>query len=537
MLVDGVPPGLLPSSVVEDQLYLRTFGKRNFEMVVLGFCHYRTARRVDSRFLYEFMVDSSDTLHILEFDNCGDKLLLLRKDELDDLPPLLREKHSHWFSERYHVVIMRGQAYRDRRVEYAITPGGTYVLSHQIHTDTLLDMTRKFQACNRLVLGETSVSETLGNFEYQEYIHLTVDPEGTLICFSFPRYKLSFQLKDGILVSDQFKNFSMQDMRVLDDTIPGLRSYFVLAHSDGRQKVLINEGKIGRLARIEIPSDWCADVSYHIYDVHRRFKFLLAVDTVGRFYLAGLYASSGCAIADKRMGRLGTVVATELVRQSWKNEPFSDAELSKLVEVSSHSNLSCTLRLMCTWLWMSSNSVSFLHDCIDKTLQPELVLDMQALDEYRQSEFAPRLMPCEEFALLGIRQPKRETLVLPRHKNSATVALVHNKEHVLRKKYMRERPSNEGSPFPLVRPESCSGLEFELYEELARSYKTSCKQPMKFVRSVDVRDIESEMHQIESHRVLLESSLLRELSKGDESSKHHWKDYSSNKCRNTLHSL
>lgn len=54
VLVDGVPLGLLSSSVVNDPLYKRTFGDRNFEMVVLGFRHYRTARRVEDRFLYDF---------------------------------------------------------------------------------------------------------------------------------------------------------------------------------------------------------------------------------------------------------------------------------------------------------------------------------------------------------------------------------------------------------------------------------------------------------------------------------------------------
>jgi hypothetical protein len=109
VLVDGVPPGLLPHSVVKDPLYRRTFGDRNFEMVVLGFRHYRAARRVGDRFLYEFVVDSSDTLHILEDDalgGSGRKLLLLRKETIG-LPSLLREKYNHWFSEHYGTIPLR----------------------------------------------------------------------------------------------------------------------------------------------------------------------------------------------------------------------------------------------------------------------------------------------------------------------------------------------------------------------------------------------------------------------------------------------
>jgi hypothetical protein len=123
------------------------------------------------------------------------------------------------------------------------------------------------------------------------------------------------------VTSCQFKDFQMQDMRVLDDTLPGLDSFIVLVHLDGREKVLISEGKIGAHAGIEISTEWCATIRYHIYDSHRRFRHLVAVDTVGRLHLAGLYASSACAAADRRMGKPGTVLATELVRQSWTNEP------------------------------------------------------------------------------------------------------------------------------------------------------------------------------------------------------------------------
>jgi hypothetical protein len=61
VLVNGVPPRLLPSSVIEDPLYRRTFGERNSEVNVLGFRHYRATRRVDDRFFYEFVVDAAIT--------------------------------------------------------------------------------------------------------------------------------------------------------------------------------------------------------------------------------------------------------------------------------------------------------------------------------------------------------------------------------------------------------------------------------------------------------------------------------------------
>lgn len=154
--------------------------------------------------------------------------------------------------------------------------------------------------CDQLLLGEMSVLTTLKKFEYEEFIHLTVNPERTQLrysfpryqLYSFPRYQLSFELKDMLVASFQFKGFYMQDMQVLDDSLPSLESYIVLAHPDGREKVLIREGKVGAQARIEVSKEWCAAVRYHIYDSHQRFRHLVAVDTIGRLHLAGLYASS-----------------------------------------------------------------------------------------------------------------------------------------------------------------------------------------------------------------------------------------------------
>lgn len=133
------------------------------------------------------------------------------------------------------------------------------------------------------------------------------------------------------------------------------------------------------------------------------------------------------------MGKPGTVLATDLVRQSWTNEPLTDAEKSKLIEVSSHANLSCTLSLVCSWLCRSSNSVLSLHGHEEMPKQPKLDLDLLALDEYRSNEFAPRLMPCEELILLGTHQPKRHGVTQLQHRNSETVASVSVTERNSRK--------------------------------------------------------------------------------------------------------
>lgn len=127
VLVDGVPPGLLPNSIVDDPIYVRTFGQRNFETVVLGLSRFRAARLVDNRFMYEFSCDSDDNLHIFESDNRNPKagkLMLLQRGRLE-LPPLLRENYSHWYSDLFDFVVVRGSSYQNRCIRYVVSRKAT----------------------------------------------------------------------------------------------------------------------------------------------------------------------------------------------------------------------------------------------------------------------------------------------------------------------------------------------------------------------------------------------------------------------------
>jgi hypothetical protein len=301
-----------------------------------------------------------------------------------------------------------------------------------------------------------------------------------MLRYSFPRYQLSFELKDTLVASCQFKGFHMQDMRVLNDTLPGLESYIVLAHPDGREKVLIREGKI----------------------------------------LAGLYASSACEAADLQMGKPGTVLATELVRQSFTNEILLDTEKSKLIEVLSHANLSCTLSLVFSWLWRSSNSVLFLQGHEEISRHPKLDLDLLALDEYRRNEFAPRLMSCEELTLLGTRQSKRHAVTLLQHRDSETVAFVRETERNIRDLYIVETRLESKRPFPLKRPTKCTGLELTVYEDIEVSYRTFCKLPFKEIAPINAGDLEGIKENVQIQREALESSILQIVLEEDRSTKH-----------------
>jgi hypothetical protein len=487
LLINGVPPGFLPLSITQDPLYLRTFGSQNFEIVVLGSQHYATARSVKGGRFYEFLCDSSLQLHIIECSSRPDlsqenqfRLLLLRKD-LISLPILLQEEHSHWFSMRHDFAVVRGPSYKSRKVQYVVNFENTYIIPLNLQNSSLDHIDERLFECDRLFLGKTAVTDVLNEFECIDFIHMSVNPNETALRYTLPRLKLTFDQTDQAVTSNEFAGFDMRKCQTLEGTLYGVNSYLVLERHDGQQKVLARSGKISRGGKTEISNHWQAHCGYHTYDIHRRFGNLIATNREGRLHLAGLYVSSSSYFAERRLSKPGTVVATELVRQCWINEPLSAREQMQLIEVSKLSYLSCTLRLMCSWIWQSSNSVRFLHTEEPQPSIESLDLDFLAVDEYFQNRYTPRLLPYEELLLLGTVQPCTPTVPLEgyKHKPMAYYSYVVDIEQELCKLPIETKANNKTMPFPLKKMDATQGLEAKVYDDLIKSWEDYCRLPEK----------------------------------------------------------
>jgi hypothetical protein len=118
VLLDGVPPGRLPSDVLQHPLYRRTFGSCNFEVVVTQAGMWQTLRPINGRF-YDFYWSSSTAAAASTAGSCssgrrlvieeveqatGDRLQLLDVGEDDScgawggqLPVMLQQLYSHWY--------------------------------------------------------------------------------------------------------------------------------------------------------------------------------------------------------------------------------------------------------------------------------------------------------------------------------------------------------------------------------------------------------------------------------------------------------
>jgi hypothetical protein len=438
------------------------------------------------------------------------------------LPVRLRESHSHWYSKVHQKVFLRKPRHSERRIEYVVSADATSMVpfkSQLLSNETIL---KEMPVCDLLLLGDTRFSRALENFESKDFIHITCDVSKAILRYSLPRFDLVFEHSETGIRSLEFKGCAIERMQLLD-SIPGLVSCISLfSRGSESRKVLIPDGVVTTGAEVLIAKNWDATILYHIYDVHPRFRHLVAMDTIGRLHLAGLYASCASYTPDKRVGKPGSVVATELLRQSWKNEPLTTPETKKLVEVSKLSSLSCTLRLMCSWVWRSSNALFFLHAGDSEPTQVSfLEEDPVAADEYRRNRYAPRLNQAEELFLLGTTQPAKPIVpALIMNKETTVFSFVHKVECDVLPKYLNSGPkSARETRFPLKRPDTCRGLELDIYKDLEDSYSIFCQLPARSLACFDDASfatvLDSTLMRTDKLRHSAEDSTLKKLADGN----------------------
>ncbi|CAB9529821.1 Protein of unknown function (DUF3645) [Seminavis robusta] len=539
VLVDGVPPGFLPSSIVTNQLYQRTFGSRNFECIVVDVDHFRTSRLIDDFFLYEFVFHQENHLDIIEYDTrdgvgsepklspvwswrvaisatarqgqnspppqassnpssnlSRDGLVLVPREKFE-IPLLLSEPYSHWYSRRYDAFLIRAPSYKERSVLFVITKEALYLVPTEDMAAPFDLIVGNLPKYDRLLFRKPNMLKVLSRVEEPKYILPWLDSSLKSIRYHMPRLGMNFLQKADTVHSENFGGFSLRTRQTFEDTLAGVTTYLVLSDKLGIEKVLVPCGLVDASGNVIRRSEWNYRGSFHSYDVHPRFSHLVAKDTFGRLHLACMYVASGCLIPDKRTMKTGSDTAVDLVRHCWTNQELSQVEKEKLIEVSSLSNLSCTLRIMCSWVWSCSNRLGFLSDEIsmeaaDDSAPPGLEMDPLAKREYRESPYAARLLPNEESTLFGTKQasqcPRNKQthegpLSIMLLKENLTQGFVAEMERRLTDQCLlscgrkRKRP-----PFSLQLCDNASGMEREIHEGLVSSWNDHCSLPTYDVR-------------------------------------------------------
>ena len=104
-------------------LYKRSFGDRNFEVVVTMDNIFKTTRRVmnasGNGYFYEFFVDKNGKLVVREIDEKRSLTLeLLDGTWASDVPIRLQKMHSHWYCRNTSTIVLRNVSFDKHEVSF-----------------------------------------------------------------------------------------------------------------------------------------------------------------------------------------------------------------------------------------------------------------------------------------------------------------------------------------------------------------------------------------------------------------------------------
>lgn len=454
ILVNGLPPSSLPADILEHELYRRTFGDRNFEVVSKNEI-YETVRRIGG-FLYSFALSHDGLLRVLETSEVGDTLELLdgTYNGIDawarELPSRLKNMHSHWLYRKSNKILCRGKLFYNRQVDFIIHArvdrGYDYFADcHVIPAFRRAENWKKTEesvtSFPRLVLHVSPLLTLFTKYEHPQFIHFIIsdDAESSnlLLDVALPRHGLTFSYRDGKFISIEISGFVLADCQQLEGSLFGFERYFIIQKGDEQsgscfRSVVVADGKIV-CSRLDgstdvVVSQVCdEDCQWHKYDFHSRFRTLSAGTVSSRLHLAALQASTSFLSPDCDSLLTGFERAIELARGSWVARILSDEEVECLSRLASickgkHSSLS----VLCTELLQSSMSVSFLHentydgsvsDRKEWSVCPEECAKYLNDMESGLLSYKNRLTPNEEIRILG----QRSSIPLYQVRRSSTI--------------------------------------------------------------------------------------------------------------------
>jgi hypothetical protein len=118
VLMDGNPPGSLPSSITSHPKYKRSFNDRNFEVVLSKDGVFETITPLQG-FLFKFFLENNN-LHVWEIENEAREHILELMNSLDGFPIAFKENYSYWLCRSKDIVMLRLIVFSKRQVFHII---------------------------------------------------------------------------------------------------------------------------------------------------------------------------------------------------------------------------------------------------------------------------------------------------------------------------------------------------------------------------------------------------------------------------------
>jgi hypothetical protein len=396
VLVDGLPPSQLPLTITNDELFTKTFGTNNFEVIFKDELGFETVNPVNG-FYYRFH-QVQKCVVIQESQYAGENRISQDVSDLwidplelvgfnsvtSSIPLKLRKAYSHWVSRKRSALIFRPFDFRQKDNIFYIHDSSDckYIPRHIKRDSACWIETSKHPEIDRcLVVHDSPFLNILERFELRSMMLTYRMTSSDTFLIHFHRFGLTFSYDSECL---EFNCHEISGYRLrMKQHLPGmllhgLHQYLILDSFDqSSTKVIIPFGDIttSKTTGIQInllnikdskirqtdnhPEE---EMNFFIYDVHKRFDTLNGTNLSSRIYLAGLLIANMFFVPDIEHGMTGEEKAIEILRQCWVNGPLTSEEKHCLDNVRRLSKCrSPTLFLLCIDIEKSSNKCNFLH--------------------------------------------------------------------------------------------------------------------------------------------------------------------------------
>ncbi|GFH58370.1 hypothetical protein CTEN210_14846 [Chaetoceros tenuissimus] len=403
VLVDGMPPTILPQHITEDKRYKRIFGNNIFEIVNRD--EWMETRQPVHGKLYRFrstsddlllIEESSDMKKVTRADIWEDPLELLHVSDIEhwgkDLPKKLKVSYSHWFSRKGNIAYFRGIDFRERDIYF------THNMQYcENNPRGIINKVRTQK--DRLVMHQSTILNIFERVESKEVIHsyLCTDEVSGEKCFRVELFRLGLTFSlvkgEGVFKCHEVVGYQLASIQHLEVIPSGFSNYLLLENSEDKslQRIIVPFGRIDRISEkgqvvintlsrdLKVAAE-DVDKEIHVfqYDVHPRLHTIMSSSICGRLFLACIFAASMYELPYKALAMTEEEQAMTLLRECHLNRPMDSTEIQVLQNFTTLcKGKSASLLLLAHDLNISAQEFKFLHPSSYNT---DISLELQRHD-------------------------------------------------------------------------------------------------------------------------------------------------------------
>ncbi|XP_031629745.1 uncharacterized protein LOC116344981 [Contarinia nasturtii] len=349
-LVNNLPVARLPTEITDNELYKRVFNQFIFEVQQENSESFSTKHSSNDCY-YNFQIVRKAVV-VTELHKDGRRFELIPHQVLqNEIPHLLIENFSHWWSQEGNCIQFRPQQFTDEH--FSSIDGVQYCLN-------LNDASLKSAKTKQTFLDVSSqsyvqISQRLERLEAKKFIHIFIEEANVKVAMAkLMRMNLKFVVKpceesetnEFIILSNEYNNMRVSKKQNCG-TLYGLHHGLLLESTEDLQNqskmmimphgsVVASFSKHHEIVKIETENE-LRSPPFHTYVVDEFVQQLKAKNSSfsAWFYLAHLHALTSHGQVEPFLGISGSERALQILQSAfvWSSAPYDPESLKTLKDI------------------------------------------------------------------------------------------------------------------------------------------------------------------------------------------------------------